>query len=245
MPATPRDVLLAVSVLDLAGRPTGFDPLELLHDLTAHAVALVKVPAAGITVLRTDGKVACATASNERCRYLTDYQFEVDEGPCLDTARSQTPLRPTGLTPGSLGASRWPRFASRAVRAGISAIAAVPLRTADQTIGALNLMIAAPPMPTRHDVRLAQTLADAATVCFLHRQELRHRDTLIGQLQTALDSRVVIEQAKGVLSDRLRVGVDEAFTRLRAHARSRRKKLSALAAEVARGDVPEELTGPR
>ncbi|KOT95787.1 transcription antitermination regulator [Streptomyces sp. NRRL F-5755] len=244
MTTTTREVLIAHGVLDLARRRAGFDPLELLHDLTAQAVALLPVRSAGITVLKPDGtSVVYVTASDELCLALEEDQSELNEGPCLDSARSRRPLPVLSLSepPGSI---RWPRFAPRARRAGITAVAAVNLHLPQLSLGALNLLMAGPPYPGGQDLRLAQTLADAAGAALAFRQELADKDQVLDQLQTALDSRLVIEQAKGVLSARLGVGMDEAFQRLRAHARSRQQKLTDLSARITRGDVPADLLTP-
>ncbi|MEN2416942.1 ANTAR domain-containing protein [Streptomyces rimosus] len=242
MPATPREVRIAEAVRDLVHRAADFDPLELLHDVTGHTTALLPVAGAGVTVLDDLGRVEYATASDERCRRLEDDQIELNEGPCVDATRDGTAV-PTAVLTGP-AAMRWPRFARRARRAGITAVAAVPLRTPALTVGALNLMVEqdTEALPDGTDLRLAQALADATASCFGHRHDLHDQAVLIEQLTTALDSRLVIEQAKGVLSERLRISLDDAFHRLRAHARARRRKLTDLATDVAHGTVPDELS---
>ncbi|WP_181771614.1 GAF and ANTAR domain-containing protein [Amycolatopsis pittospori] len=243
MPTTEREFVVAEAVLSLADRGNDFDPLEMLHDLTTHVVALLPVRSAGITILDEYGQVDYVTASDEVCRRLEEDQIELGEGPCVDSARTGTALTPTTLRPSDSPPPRWPRFTPRALRAGITSVAAVPLRDADTVIGALNLMISAPSMPTRHDLRLAQTLADAAVVCLRQRRVLLGKDAIIDQLQTALDSRIVIEQAKGFLAAHCQITVDEAFSRLRSHSRDNQRKLSDLAAQVAQGSIPAHF-GP-
>ncbi|MEV0263135.1 GAF and ANTAR domain-containing protein [Streptomyces sp. NPDC050617] len=240
MSATRHDVLAAQAVFDLASRPDGFDTLELLHDLTGHVVTLLGVRSAAVTVLNESGEVDYLTASDETCRGLEEDQIELGEGPCLDSARSGEALDPVLLNAARTSRRLWPRFTLRALNAGITSVAAVPLRTPRHQIGALNLMSSGR-VPTREDLGLAQVLADATGVCLHHRHMLRTEDEVIGQLETALASRIVIEQAKGVLASRLGVDTPEAFDRLRRHARSQQRKLSELAADVARGAVPAEL----
>lgn len=243
MPATEREARIAEAVRDLVHRSADFDPLELLHDLTGHATALLPVAGAGVTVLDDLGRVEYATASDERCRRLEEVQIELDEGPCLDATRDGTAMAPASLS--GPAALRWPRFARRARRAGVTAVAAVPLRTPGFTAGALNLMSGQETeIPTANDLRIAQALADATAACFGHQHDLHDQAVLIQQLSTALESRLVIEQAKGVLSERLGVSLDDAFGRLRAHARARQLKLTDLAADVAQGTVPSELSEP-
>ncbi|MFD7665595.1 ANTAR domain-containing protein [Streptomyces sp. NPDC059788] len=242
MPATAREVRVAEAVRDLVHRDLEFDPPELLHDLTARTLALLPVSGAAVTVLDELGRVEYAIASDERCHRLEAVQSELDEGPGVDASRTRTIQTATALSgPGSL---RWPRFTHHARRAGITAVAAVPMRAPGFTVGALTLLGTTAPPPAVRELRIAQAMADAAATCFGHRQHLQGQALLIEQLQTALDSRLVIEQAKGVLSERLRITMDEAFERMRRHARARQRKLTDLAKDVARGAVPADLDLP-
>ena len=242
MSAVPHDVLLARAVLDLGSRTDGFDVLEMLHDLTAYAVRFAGVYAAGVTVLDGTGRVDYLTASDEACGRLEDAQLDLGEGPCVDSARTGSMLEPVSLHPGGPGSQRWPGFTPRAAAAGFTSVAAVPLRVAQHTPGALNLLHGGPRPITPDGLQRAQVLADAAGACLHHRQGLISRDDTIAQLETALQSRIVIEQAKGVLAARLGIDVHDAFGRLRGHARCRRQKLTDLARQVVRGDIPAELT---
>ncbi|MFF0744303.1 ANTAR domain-containing protein [Streptomyces sp. NPDC004111] len=244
MHTTDREVLVAEAVLDMATRTYGYDAPDLLHDLTSYVVSLVGVRAAGATVLNAAGQVDYLTASDEVCRRLVELQLALDEGPCLDSTRAGATLAPLALGPGSPGLRRWPRFAPEALRAGITGVAAVPLRVGAHTVGSVNLLGDGSAVPSAPDLRLAQVLADAAGAWLQYRLLLRSRDEVVEQLQNALRTRVVIEQAKGALAARLGIGVEEAFARLRAHARARQEKLHDLAVRVARGAVPAELRVP-
>ncbi|WP_030622721.1 GAF and ANTAR domain-containing protein [Streptomyces sclerotialus] len=234
---TEREAHIAQAVFDLAHRPADFDPLELLHDLTAQAVELLPVRGASITILDND-RVNYITASDEVCRELTENQVNLDEGPCLDSARTRKPLEPAELVE---LAERWPHFAPYAHEADITAIAAVSLRLPQMLLGALNLFMSRPPYMGTPDMQLAQTLADTVGGTLAHRHELADKDTVLAQLQTALDGRVIVEQAKGLLVGRFGIDMDEAFIQLRNYARSQRRKLSDLAAQIARGNVPDEF----
>ncbi|QEV61003.1 ANTAR domain-containing protein [Streptomyces spectabilis] len=205
-----------------------------------HTVSLLGVRSAGVTLLDETGQVDYVTASDETCRRLEEDQLELDEGPCVDSTRVGTALAPVLLRADYPSCQRWPRFTPRALGAGITCVAAVPLRAAQHPLGALNLL-SADRVPTREDLCLAQLLADATGSCLQHRQTVLAKDEISCQLETALESRIVIEQAKGVLAYRLGVDVEEAFTRLRAHARSRQQRLTELAAQVTQGVIPAEL----
>ncbi|MFE7168966.1 ANTAR domain-containing protein [Streptomyces sp. NPDC057616] len=245
MSAVSDDVLLARAVLDLGSRNDGFDVLEMLHDLTAYAVRFAGVHSAGITILGAAGRVDYLTAFDEVCARLEEAQLDLGEGPCMDSARTGSILEPVSLHPGGPGAQRWPGFTRRAVAAGFSAVAAVPVRVAQHTPGALNLLQDGLRPITPASLQRAQVLADAAGACLHHRQSLLSQGEIITQLETALQSRIVIEQAKGALAFRLGIDVQDAFTRMRGHARDRRQKLTDVARQVVQGDIPAELTTVR
>ncbi|MEW2567760.1 GAF and ANTAR domain-containing protein [Streptomyces sp. NPDC047070] len=244
MPATDREALVAEAVLDLAVRTDGDDVLDVLHDLTAHLVTLLGLRGAGVTILSEAGQADYLTASDEACRELEEDQREFGEGPCVDSARTASVMTPVSLDPGGTGPLRWPRFTPRALRIGIHEVAAVPLNAGEDTLGAVNLMSPAPGTLCAQDIRVAQVLADIAGARLRQRQTSRTRDEVSGRLQTALNTRIVIEQAKGVLAAHLTTDVHDAFTRMRAYARSRRENLSDVAAGVANGSVLPELTTP-
>lgn len=225
MPATEPEVRVAEAVLDLARRVSDFDVLDLLHDLTDHALTLLTGQGIGITIVDARGRVRYLTASDERCRKLEEIQIELGEGPCVDSARSTNPLGPIAFGDGSPGAMRWPRFAAHFHTARVIAIAAVPLRTSETTIGALNLINTRPPVLTSLDLDVAQALADADAVCFLNRRRPREQAEITDQLLAALNHRITIEQVKGVLAERFRISMDEAFARLRGHAPRRRTSM--------------------
>ena len=235
MPATEREVRVAEAVLGLARRVADVDVVDLLYDLTDQALTMLTVQGVGITIVDARGVVRHVTASDERCRRLEEIQIELGEGPCVDSARSNRPLGPVAFGEGSPGATRWPRFAAHTRAEGVVAISAVPLRTSETTIGALNLINTRPPVITSLDLDVAQALASAATACFLNQHRPRDREDLVDQLRGALNNRITIEQAKGVLSERFHISMDEAFALLRSHARTLRLPLKDLAIELAKG----------
>ncbi|MEU6394342.1 GAF and ANTAR domain-containing protein [Streptomyces sp. NPDC046939] len=239
MAVTTRELDTSKAVLDLVSRPPDLDVLELLHDLTAYAAAFLPVRA-GITVLDDGGDVTYLTASDEVSRRFQQDQLDLDEGPCLDSARSHDAL-PVILFDSSQAARRWPRFTPLAQGAGVIAMAAIPLHTPELMLGALNLIVTGPPLPTQRDLHLAQVLTDAAAQALTHRRDMVGREETIRQLQTALDSRIVIEQAKGVLAAHLKLTMDEAFTLLRGHARATQQHLTVLATRIANRDLPDAL----
>jgi hypothetical protein len=191
--------------------------------LVGRCVEVLDVAAAGL--LLTDGAGAgepvAVAATDEAVRALV-----VKEGPGRECHRAGIPVGTSAL---HQAVSRWPDFAAGALAAGYGAAFAVPMRWREETIGALVLFRpASGPLPDG-TAELAQALADVSTIGVLQRRARRQREQLADQLQTALESRVLVEQAKGLLAERWQVSVDAAFTALRRHARTRRMRLADLA----------------
>jgi hypothetical protein len=161
-------------------------------------------------------------------------------GPCLDAYRSGQPMLVDDLR-GS--AARWPAFAAEAGRCGFRAVAALPMRLRQERVGGLNLFLDEPGSMTDANLGVAQALADVATIGILHQRVLSHSEQVNQQLQTALDTRLVIEQAKGILAERGRIDMSQAFVLLRARARSTNRRLADLAHAIVDGADTTEVLG--
>jgi GAF domain-containing protein len=220
----------------------GFDIIEFLHVLTDRSVELLGASAAGLLLADPRGEMRVVAASSEQARLIELFQVQNDEGPCLDCFRTGQPVASADL---SAASRRWPHFAAAASQAGFAAVQALPMRLRDETIGALNLFRAAPGPFDRADVRMGQALADVATIGLLNERNLRRSETLNEQLQSALNSRVIIEQAKGKLAERLGLDVDDAFNVLRSCARRRNRGLSEMARAFIDGseELPDLSSG--
>jgi len=210
---------------------TDFDVIEFLHLLARRCTQLLDVAAAGVLLADTAGHLRVMAASSEQVRLLELFQLQNDQGPCLDCYR-----RGEVVTVAELAAveDRWPEFAAQARERGFDAVQALPMRLRNEVIGALNLFSAGRGLDDE-STRIAQALADVATIGLLQHRAHRHSDTVVEQLQTALNSRVFIEQAKGVVAERLTVDMEEAFMILRDNARAGRRHLSELAQAVIQG----------
>jgi transcriptional regulator with GAF, ATPase, and Fis domain len=218
-----------------------FDLIDFLHVLTERCVQLLDVSAAGLLLTDGQNKLQVVAASSERTRLLELFQLQTDQGPCVDCFHTGTPVSVTDLP----SAGRWPRFTVAAAEVGFSAVHALPMRLRTEVIGALNLFDVTPGALDEGKLRIGQALADVATIGLLQQRAIHRRDMVTEQLQTALNSRILIEQAKGVLAERLRLPVDQAFTILRSGARSHNRRLSELAQAIVDGS--EQLpaaTGP-
>jgi transcriptional regulator with GAF, ATPase, and Fis domain len=208
-----------------------FDVLEFLHVLTERCVELLGVSAAGLLLTDQQGTLQVVAASSERTRLLELFQLQTDQGPCVDCFRTGRPVSVVDLP----AAGRWPRFTAAAAEVGFAAVNALPMRLRSEVIGALNFFDTQPGALDEGKLRIGQALADVATIGLLQQRAIHRRDILTEQLQTALNSRVLIEQAKGVLAERLHVDVGEAFALLRDGARSHNRRLSDLAQAIVDG----------
>jgi GAF domain-containing protein len=207
-----------------------FDVADLLHTLVRRCVDLLDVAAAGLTLVDERGSLQVLASSTEQARLLELFQLNSDEGPCVECFTGRTPVLVADV---AAQAGRWPRFAAEASRQGFASVHALPMRLRKQTIGALNLFGARPGELPADDVDLAQGLADTATIGILQERAIRYGETMSEQLQTALNSRVTIEQAKGVLAVTGGLSMDDAFVALRGYARSNSLRLSDVARALA------------
>ncbi len=233
--ASDREQRLATIFVSLADTLVDdYDVVDLLDRLVRSCVDLLGVTAAGLLLDDQRGHLVVLASSSEETRLLEVFQLQSNEGPCLDCFTTGQPVTSHDL---SVDRQRWPIFVPAALAAGFASVAAVPLRLRAQTIGGLNLFHAGPQVVPDEDIHMAQALADVATIGILQRRST-HRGTLLAeQLQHALHSRVVIEQAKGVLAERHGTSMDGAFAALRQHARNRNLKLTDVALAVAHGEL--------
>lgn len=236
--------MLAETFLKLADTLVAdFDTLDFLHLLAERTAALLEVDAVGLLVTDQRGQLRLVAASTERTRLLELFQLQAEEGPCLDCFNSGQSVECAELEGEDVP---WPRFAAEAVSAGFHAVTALPMRLRSDVVGAMNLFRYASGTLGGDDVRVAQGLADIATIGLLHERAVREQEILSEQLQTALNSRVLIEQAKGVIAERRGCDMEEAFAALRTYARGHGRALSAVALEVVqRAPGVLELTSRR
>lgn len=211
-----------------------FDVIDFLLTLAGRCVRLLDVDAAGIMLIDQRGHLHAAAASTESARLVELFELQSDAGPCVDCCRTGSPVVNADL---EANHERWPRFAEAAQASGFVAVHALPLRLRATVIGALNLFSAESRVLTEDDIRAGQALADVATIGILAQRGLHQAELLAEQLQSALNSRIVIEQAKGVLAERRGISVDDAFTLLREHARNHNARLSDVARDVAEGST--------
>lgn len=208
-----------------------YDIISFLENLAGRVVELLDVTACGLLLVDHHEVLNLVAASNEQSRLLELFELQNAEGPCLDCYRTSRPVQCPDLATDH----RWPRFSAAARESGYTAVEALPMRLGDTTVGAMNVFNEAPGASTADALELGQALADIATIAILHERAVRRHEMVIEQLQTALDTRVLIEQAKGVLAERQGASIDDAFDAMRAHSRSNNLKLREVAAAVIDG----------
>jgi transcriptional regulator with GAF, ATPase, and Fis domain len=225
-----NDRQLAAAFVELADTLVDdFDVVDFLHLVSVRCAQVLGVSAAGVLLTDQRGTLQVVAASTEQTRLLELLQLQTDEGPCPECFHTGRPIAVADL---STATSRWPRFAGQARRIGFAAVHALPMRLRTDTIGTLNLFGTQPGALDPDTIRLGQALADVATIGLLQARAIHQRDTLAEQLQTALNSRVIIEQAKGVIAERRHLDMDQSFTLLRSTARTTNRRLSDLARAV-------------
>jgi GAF domain-containing protein len=232
----PQEALLIRTLVELADNLVeDFDVVDVLTMLSDRCVEALDVASAGVELADANGKLQVIASSSEAMRILQLLELQVDEGPCIESFRTATAIVNVSL---ESGGQRWPRYAPLALDGGFRSVHALPMRLRGRTIGALNL--------SQHDTRplegadilAAQALADVATIAILQHETATDAQTLTDQLSEALNSRIIIEQAKGKMSEAAGLDMEEAFQWLRAHARSHNLRLTNLCRSVADGALP-------
>lgn len=230
-----RETVLTDTFVELADSLVDdFDIVDLLTVLAHRCVELLDADAAGIVIVDADGALRATASSSETMRILELFELQHTEGPCWDCYRSGQPVVNQDL---ATSGARWPNFAPVAVASGFRSADAVPMRLRDQIIGALNLFSTEPGSLNDTDLVVARALADIATIAILQQRRIFDADIVNDQLNHALTSRIVIEQAKGVVAEREELDMPEAFERLRTYARNNNLRLHDIAAAIVDGTL--------
>ncbi len=239
-----REAMLARTLVELADTLVAdFDVVELLTRLTDRCVDVLDVGAAGLMLVSPEGDLRVMASSSEAIRVLELFELQSQEGPCLECYRTGQPVVNQNLATVN---GRWPRFAAEALAAGFHSVHALPMRLRGIVIGALNLFDVEPGEMPPTDVEAAQALADVATIAVLQHRATLRAQVLNEQLNHALSSRIVIEQAKGMLAEREGLNMEQAFATLRTHARNNNLRLAEVARDVIEGRLAaSELDRPR
>jgi transcriptional regulator with GAF, ATPase, and Fis domain len=230
-----REASLVRAFVELADTLVAdYDVIELGQKVVDEAVSLTAVDAAGIVLQDAADGLHVLTSSSEQSWLLELFQVQVDAGPCLLACRTGEQVLVEDL---DVDVTRWPQFAQRAQDQGFHAVYAMPLRLRSERIGALNLLSTTTGGLSDADLRVGQALADIATIGILQERMLTRGDALHRQLQIAINTRAIIEQAKGVLAERNGIEMEEAFVRLRALSQGTSRRMTDVAEAIISGDA--------
>ena len=220
----------------------GFDVAEVLSLLAWRSVELLSISGAGVMLADEMGQLHVVAATSERVHRLEQFQLDHEQGPAIDCFRSGAVVADPRLGIGL----RWPAFSSESVHAGCSSVCAVPLRVRSKVLGVMNLFLSAAEALPDHELVLAQALADVASVAVAQDQAVRVAGMRERHLQLALTSRIVLEQAKGMVAEHAWVDVEQALSRLRSYARTNNLALVQVADAIVTGAVAvEDVAGER
>ncbi|MEV0129178.1 GAF and ANTAR domain-containing protein [Dactylosporangium sp. NPDC050688] len=221
-----------------------FDLIEFMQMLADRVAGLIDTATVGLLLADEQSRLRFMAASDETTKLLDLFQLQWQDGPCLDAFRAAEPVVNADL---SVAGPRWPRFAPYATAAGFRSVHAFPLRLRNDVIGAMGVFGTGSTGSTGldgTDVQIVQALADVAAIGLLQERTIHRGEILTEQLQGALNSRIVIEQAKGAVAQAHRISVDAAFELLRAYARRTNRRLSDVAYLVVTdlGSLPDLTT---
>jgi GAF domain-containing protein len=225
-----REALLTEAIVQVVDTLVeDFDLVDVLTTLTTRCTEILGADAAGIMLTEPGGDLRVMASSSETMRVLEVLEVQANEGPCLDAFRTGQHVTRYEL---NADEDRWPTFAPAALAAGFAAVQAFPMTLRGVTLGALNLFSGRSDPLDHHDIVAAKALADIATIAVLQHRATLQAQELNDQLQSALSSRVVIEQAKGVVAERLNLDMEEAFFSLRNYARNTNLRLADVAGAI-------------
>ena len=228
-----REALLVRTLVELADNLVDdFDVIDVLTVLSDRCVEVLDVDSAGVMLAAPGGELLVVASSSDAMRGLELFELQANEGPCVDCFVSGEPIVNLEL---SAVDDRWPRFAQRAVADGFHSVHALPMHLRGITVGALNLFRLAPGSLHDEDVLVAQALADVATIAIIQHQASVDAAVLNTQLSEALNSRIIIEQAKGKVSEASGLDMERSFQCIRNHARNHNLRLTELARGIAAG----------
>jgi GAF domain-containing protein len=235
-----RESVLIETLVELADNLVDdYDVIDVLTVLTHRCVEAVDVDAAGVMLAAPTGELQFVASSSESMRVLELFQIQTNEGPCVDCYRDGLAITNHSLSESD---GRWPLFTPKALAYGFRSVHSLPMRLRGRTIGALNLFRTHQGTLTEEDAGMAQGLADVATIAILQHRSTLDAGVLNAQLNNALNSRIIIEQAKGMIRQSTNCPMDEAFSRLRNHARNHNEGLTDLANRIIKNSIlPTDL----
>lgn len=234
-----RESLVVATLVELADNLVdNYDVIDVLTVLSHRCVEAIDADAAGVMLAVPGGQLQFVASSSDAMTVLELFQIQTNEGPCIDCFTDGVAIVNHELVETD---TRWPQFSPLALSQGFKSVHCLPMRLRGRSIGALNFFRNEQGRLSEADVVVAQGLADIATIAILQHQSSLNAKLLNDQLSSALNSRVIIEQAKGMICQSANVDMDVAFNRLRAHARNHNERLTDVATMVVGGTLAIEV----
>jgi GAF domain-containing protein len=236
MDGTSREALLNSAFVKVADTLTEhYDVVDLLHTLVSECTQIVGATAGGLMLADAQGRLQLVASTDESAELVEVMQLAAGTGPCLDCFAAGASVSVPDI---ASSGEQWPDFRDAALQQGFHSVHATPMKLRGDVIGTMNLFQAAVGALTDRDAAVVQALADVATIGVLQQRIATESQIMAEQLQRALDSRVLIEQAKGALAESQSLTMEQAFSALRGYARSHNLTLH----EVANGVITRELS---
>ncbi|MCU1551654.1 MAG: hypothetical protein JWR36_2214 [Glaciihabitans sp.] len=225
-----RESRLNAAFVTLADTLTeDYDVVDLLHTLVEECTAIFGTEAGGLMLVDPEGRLQLVASTSEQVELVEIMQLNAGSGPCVDCYETGQRVAVADI---EASGDRWPAFREEALRQGFRSIHATPMKLRGRIIGTLNLLGTSVGFLSDIDADAAQALSDVATIGILQERVIRESGIVADQLHRALDSRILIEQAKGVLSETASMTMDEAFAAMRTYARSHNYRLRAVAQQI-------------
>lgn len=221
---------------------TDFDVLDLLHTLVEQCTQILDTSAGGLMLMDGNGELQLMTSTSEAADFVEVMQLNASAGPCIECFRTGTAQSVPSIK--DLG-ERWPDFQKAAIGGGFKSAHATPMRLRGQVIGTMNLFSTKRGALSERDAAVAQALTDVATIGILQERMVKEVNTMAEQLHKALDSRVLVEQAKGMIAHSLDMDMDAAFSAIRAYAHANKLTIRAVAEGVSDRSINVSVVAPR
>jgi GAF domain-containing protein len=230
MDETSREARVNMAFVAVADTLTSdFDVVDLLHTLVEKCTEILNTDAGGLMLVGDDGTLQLMTSTSEAADFVEVMQIDASSGPCIDCFTTGTAVSVPDI---ENEGHRWPAFQAAAAEQGFRSAHATPLKLRGQVIGTMNLFSTKPTALSERDAALGQALADVATIGILQERLIHEGNVVAEQLHAALDSRILIEQAKGMIAESLSIDMDDAFTVLRGHARNNNLTIRSVAEQI-------------
>jgi len=234
MDGTSREAEINTAFVTVADTlTTDYDLVDLLHTLVQSCASILSMEAGGLMLVDGAGELQLMASTSEAAVFVEIMQLNASTGPCIDCFRTGVAVSAGNIS----GLTLWPAFQAAALEQGFHSVLATPMKLRGKIIGTMNLFGATVEEVSPRNAAVAQALADVATIGILQERVIQEGHVVEAQLHRALDSRILIEQAKGVIANELSLSMDEAFALLRKYARDRNLTIRSVSEHISNREI--------